>query len=70
MDAATMLTSMMIGTVGFALLVYGKRNSRIPHLAVGIVLIVFPWFVSNLILQMLIALAMVGLLVAARRIGL
>ena len=70
MHAASMIVAMMIGLVGFALLMYGKRNARFPHLAAGVVLIAFPWFVSNLVLQLVIAAAVGGLVVAAGRVGL
>jgi hypothetical protein len=70
MATVSTVTSMMIGLVGFALLMYGKRQSRLLHLAAGIALIAYPWFVSNLALQLLIGAAIAGLLVVATRAGL
>ena len=65
-----MFTSMMIGLIGFALLMYGKRQSRFPHLAAGVALVAYPWFISSLLLQLLVGAAIAGLLVAATRLGL
>jgi hypothetical protein len=70
MPTMSMVTSMMIGLVGFALLMYGKRQSRLVHLAAGVALIAYPWFVSSLLLQLLIGAVIAGLLVAATRAGL
>ena len=35
---------MVISSIGFGLFVYGKRQARLPQLAVGLALMVFPYF--------------------------
>lgn len=69
LDPGSMLLSMLISSVGFVAFVYGKRQERIPQLAAGIVLLVFPYFVSSLLWMALIAVAVLGLMTAAIKLG-
>jgi hypothetical protein len=43
---------MLASGAGFVALVYGRRQSRFPHMLVGVVLLVFPYFVSSWILML------------------
>ena len=49
---------------------YGKRQRRAPHLAVGIVLMVYTYFVPNVPLMVVIGAGLVGLLGLASYMGL
>ena len=50
------------------LLMYGKRQGRAPHMVVGLVLMIYPYFVSNILLMFGIAAVLVaGLSLAVRR---
>jgi hypothetical protein len=69
LDPGSMLLSMLISSVGFVAFVYGKRQERIPQLAAGIVLLVFPYFVSSLLWMALIAVAVLGLMTVAIKLG-
>jgi chromate transport protein ChrA len=53
---------LMLGVMGFALLRYGKKNSRMPQLAIGLALMIMPWAVSSILLELLIAAGLLGLL--------
>ena len=66
----SLLASVFIGSVGMGLFVYGKRQQRVPHLAVGILLMVYPYFVPGLALMLVIAAALLGLLGLASYLGL
>ena len=46
MDAQNIVIAFFVGLVGFALFVYGKRQSRWPHMLAGVVLMIYPYFVS------------------------
>ncbi len=61
LDANSLLASLLIGLVGTACFMYGKKQGRFPQMLVGATLVVYPYFVSNVILMVAIA---VGLLVA------
>ena len=56
--------------MGFVAFAYGKRQGRVPHMAVGAVLLIYPYFVSNVLLMLGIAVALVGLLWLGTRMGL
>ncbi|MCA9599280.1 MAG: hypothetical protein KC776_38495 [Myxococcales bacterium] len=64
-----MLSALFIGCVGCVLVVYGKRMARVPHLAAGALMLVYPYFVSSALLSLGIFAVLVGVLVAAVRFG-
>jgi hypothetical protein len=64
-----LLLSLLIGSVGFVCFVYGKRQHRFPQMLAGVVLSVYPYFVSNLILMALIGVAVMVLMGVAIRLG-
>jgi hypothetical protein len=68
-DPNALLMSLLVGSVGFVLFVYGKRQARLPHMAVGAALCIYPYFVSNLVASIAIAVALVTLLWVAVRLG-
>jgi hypothetical protein len=67
LDANAIIASVLIGSVGLGVFIYGKRQSRLPHLIVGGLLLVYPYFVPNLWLMLGIAVVLLlGLFVVAR----
>jgi len=46
-DVTTLIWAMFFGAVGLGFLTYGRRQKVIVPLAVGIALILFPYFISN-----------------------
>ena len=69
-SAGSLFASLLIGSIGFVLFVYGKKQQRYPHLAVGLVLMVYPYFVSGTFLMTAIAAALLGFLwFAVRNLG-
>lgn len=69
MDAAWLFLSLVIGSLGLALFIYGKKQARIPQLVVGILMMGYPYFVSNVWLMSGIAAALVAGLWIAIRMG-
>lgn len=61
-DVNSLLASFVVSSVGFVLFVYGKRMSRAPHLLVGLVLLIYPYFVSAVLPMFGIAALLLGLL--------
>jgi len=41
------MASLLVSSVGFGIYLYGKRNMEIPHILVGIGMMVYPYFVTN-----------------------
>ncbi len=47
-DTSVLVWGVLFGALGLGYLTYGRRQSAIVPLVVGIALIVFPYFVPNL----------------------
>ena len=70
LSAGSFFASLLIGSVGMVLFVYGKRMERLPQLVVGLVLMIYPYFVGDVVWMSGIAVALVGGLMLALRNGL
>jgi hypothetical protein len=57
MDGNLLLVSFLFGMVGMALFTYGKKAQRVSHIAAGIGLMTIPYFISNLLLMVVICCA-------------
>lgn len=68
-EGDALLSSLLVSSIGFVLLVYGKRQTRVPHLVIGLVLLVFPYFVGNALAILAIGALLCGLLWGAVRLG-
>ncbi|HET9959683.1 MAG TPA: hypothetical protein VFQ61_34560 [Polyangiaceae bacterium] len=68
-DVNAFLASLLVSSVGFVLLVYGRKMQRIPHVGVGLVLLVYPYFVGTVLWTLLPAALLIGLLWVVVRAG-
>jgi 4-hydroxybenzoate polyprenyltransferase len=59
LDPTLLMLSLMPSGVGFVLFVYGRKNGRWPQLAMGLALMVYPYFAGSVV-----TLASVGVLLA------
>jgi hypothetical protein len=50
MSGANLIGGLIFGTVGFAAFLYGKKQAGPRAMVIGIVLMVFPYFISNTLL--------------------
>jgi hypothetical protein len=67
MDAAWLMWSSLFSLIGFAVFVYGRRQRRGAPLLVGLVLMVYPYFVSSVLAIVGIGVLLLGgLFVGAR----
>jgi hypothetical protein len=56
------IAGLVFGCIGFAAFMYGRKRVRPRPIIIGIVLMVFPYFVSNVVWQCVIGVALtVGL---------
>jgi hypothetical protein len=69
LDASSLLASLLVSSIGMVLFVYGKRQSRLPHMGVGIVMLVYPYFIGSPLLMLVIAAVLVLALVVSVRLG-
>ena len=67
LSLGSVFASLLIGAVGTVLFVYGKRQDRMPQLVTGAILMVYPYFVGDVMWMIGIAVALVvGLKLALR----
>jgi len=62
LDAGSLIASLLVSSVGFVLFEYGRRMRRPPQLGIGIVLLIFPYFVSSVVLMLAIGVVLLVLL--------
>lgn len=70
LDALSIIASLIVSSIGVVSFIYGKRQSRLVHMAFGAVLVAFPYFISNGWLVFAIGALIIGLQVMAVRFGL
>ncbi len=69
MNANGLLASLFISSIGLVVLLYGKRQGRLPQLVIGFVLVVYTYFLSSVGWMFGIAAALLGLLWLLVRLG-
>jgi hypothetical protein len=69
LDGNVLLAQLFVGLIGFALLVYGRKQTRAPQLICGVLLSIFPYFVPGALPVLGIAAVLVGLMALAVRLG-
>lgn len=70
LDPGYLLASMLVSSIGFVLFRFGRSRERLPFTVVGIVMLVYPYFVSDVTWMLALAPVLLLLLWAATRIGL
>jgi hypothetical protein len=68
-SAGWLFVSLLIGSVGFVLFVYGKKQSRLPHLLTGLALMLYPYFVASVFWMVAVACLILAALWLAVRQG-
>jgi hypothetical protein len=51
-DPNTLLASLLVSSIGFVLYKYCRSQKRFPHAAVGAVMLVYPYAVTNIPLML------------------
>ena len=54
MDSGSLMASLVFGMIGMGMFMYGKKASRMVPLAAGAGLMVLPYFITSLILMIVI----------------
>jgi hypothetical protein len=68
-DGTTLIAGLLVSSIGFVLLSYGKKMSRPPHMLAGLILLVYPYFVPGALLTLGIAAVLLGMLWFAVKMG-
>jgi hypothetical protein len=61
MSTSLLFLGLLFGSVGFGYFLYGKRQAAIVPMVCGIALMVFPYFVSNVLILAVIGIALAAL---------
>jgi hypothetical protein len=67
--AGSLFASLAISSIGLALFGYGRKQARLPQLVVGLVLLIYPYFVPALVPMIIVAAALLGVMWLAIRLG-
>ena len=59
--AGSLYASLVVSGIGLVLATYGKKMARLPQLVVGLVMLVYPYFVPRVVPMLIVA----GVLLAA-----
>ena len=59
LDPTWLFLSLIVGGVGLVLFVYGKKQHRWPHVAAGLLFMVYPYFATT-VASMLAVGALIG----------
>ncbi len=70
LSPANLIVSLIIGSVGFVLWRYGRRQERMPQLLAGVALMGYPYFVASIGWMIAVGVVICAGLWAAIRAGL
>ena len=60
MDMNLLLSALVIGTFGFGFFIYGKKMQDLRMLALGLALMIYPYFVHSMLIMWVIAAACIA----------
>ena len=69
LDARWIVASLIVSSIGFVLVSYGRKQARVPQTLVGVALLVYPYFVPNVVAMLIIAGVLCAGLWLAVRLG-
>jgi hypothetical protein len=65
---ASLFASLIVSSVGLGLTSYGKKQARPPQLVVGLVMVIYPYFVPAILPMVIVAAVLLaGLWIAVNR---
>jgi hypothetical protein len=60
--AGSIIASIFVSGAGFVLFSYGKKQQRMPHLCAGLVMLIYPYFITDALLMLGVAVMLSALL--------
>ena len=61
MDASLLFWGLIFSSIGIGFFVYGKKQQAIVPLLCGLALMIFPYFVSNVIVLVVVGVALMAI---------
>jgi hypothetical protein len=69
LDAAPLFASLIVSSVGFIVVTYGLQMRRLPQLVAGVVLLVYPYFITAPIPMVAVGVVLLAGMWLAIRLG-
>ncbi|MEO7329747.1 MAG: hypothetical protein ABI193_14300 [Minicystis sp.] len=69
LDGNALIASLFVGSAGFVSFAYGKKMRRLPQMIVGLAMMIYPYFVSNVALMLGVCAGLFAALYVAVRAG-
>ncbi len=69
LDPTWIFLSLIPGGIGLVLFMYGKKQSRMPHLVAGLALMVYPYLATSVVSLVGVGALICGILWYAVRLG-
>jgi hypothetical protein len=69
LEPGWIIASLIVSSVGFILLNYGRKFARVPQIVVGLAMLIYPYFVPGVLANVLVAVGLLVLLWVAVRFG-
>ncbi len=63
------VASLIVSSIGFILLNYGRKFARLPQIVVGVAMLVYPYFVPGVLANGLVAGGLLAVLWVVVRLG-
>ena len=61
MSTSLLLWGLLFGSIGFGYFLYGKKQAAVVPMVCGIALMIFPYFVSNVLILVVVGIALAAL---------
>ncbi|MEO8366978.1 MAG: hypothetical protein ABI538_12290 [Pseudoxanthomonas sp.] len=61
MDTASLLWGLLFGSIGFGFFLYGKNQKALVPALCGVVLMIFPYFISSVLLMVVVGVALMAI---------
>lgn len=69
LSAGSLFASLVVSSVGFGFFIYGKKQLRTPQLAVGLAMLIYPYFIPDPLVMCAVGAALLGGMFVALRSG-
>jgi len=61
LDTSSLLWGLLFGSIGLGFLVYGRKQRKVVPLVCGLALMVFPYFVANTVLLVVLGVTLIAI---------
>ena len=69
LDPGWIVASLIVSSIGFILLNYGRKFARVPQIVAGLAMLIYPYFVPGVLANVLVAVGLLAVLWVVVRLG-